>query len=1184
MNKFSNILQALEFWSRTAPGKTFYTYLEDGESKEAHLTVGELDELSGGIARELKARKAEGRPVVLIFRPGLAFIPAFFGALKAGAIAVPLYPPDPARLEQTLPQFLATLEDSRAGIVLTTEDILALGRPMFEGMPGLKDIDWIGIDSLKKEGGGEGMRIFPDAAEDGTALLEYTSGSTGSPKGVMISHGNLIANVSASAHVSGLGEETVFVCWLPFQHNTGLMSGVLLPLYCGSRGIILSPLSVLEDPLRVFRAVTRYRGAVVASPNFLYEACARKADGAAKESLDLSSLEFAIAGMEVVSPEALDEFETSFAGRGLKPEALHPSYGLSEATLLVSIAGRNRRRSLLKLDQAALEKGEARAPESDERNVSSIIGCGRPLPGIDVRIVDASTKEPCPEGRIGEIWLRGPSVAKGYWNRPEETRETFGVFLAQGEGPFLNTGDLGFLRDGEIFVAGRTKDLIIIRGKNHYPQDIEKTVEACHPALRPGCGAAFSVRAGSGEKLVVVHELERRGLQDGGGVSRDERRSHDPQVEIFTPAIGERASLPSLADEIAAEVGRRHQVGLHALVFVRAGSIPRTRNGKVQRLACRKAFEAGELSELWRWETSGRAVGKAADGGSEERDKTDWEKYVAAVWARHLKREPGLISPGDNFFQLGGDSLSAVSVACEMSRRANRRLEENLVYKYPGLKELSAHMEGSVGPLPDEASPEDPRVLKELTHPDRREFPLLPLQQSFFVNHLLGDSLCYVCGDLKLTGDLNRLAFERALRISLSRHPSLRLAYRLGEAGPVQYDAGSSAEIPLETRDLSGAETESARDRLRQELVELARYPFSLASGKNFAARLVKTGPDEHHLLVNINHLAIDGFSLPRYFEDLFEVIYPSVIAGRPVEGRPQTSLTFKEYCEIRDGLADPGKRRSDIDYWLARCDGAQALMAPPRKRGAGAVPFGLFWQSFDDEIVRNVKRRAMEGGVTFFAVLFAVFFQVMARRYGSDDFVINTPLLNRAPYAGDVLEILGCFTDILPVRLSSVLEASASALASEIQSQLAEMMRRNSVSGVELARILAQKAGGGARAVSPVIFSSALFPGVKAEARSGLELEVEGIRTGAPATALDVVIGENGSGLFFSWNFNPASFEAAEIADLARDYLALLRSYLILGGQTHATDSLTGRRGEIPQGERHEDRLWPRQDAPAEI
>lgn len=546
------------------PAQRAYTFLLDGETAERHLTYGALDRQARGIAALLQSRCREGERALLLYPPGLDYIAAFFGCLYAGVIAVPAYPP---RNDRAFPRLQAIIQDAGASLVLSTGAIFSKIDSMFKRIPDLPSVKWMATDvSIEEE---EKAWRKPSVGPEHLAFLQYTSGSTGTPKGVMLTHRNLLHNEASIYERFGHAPDSVVVSWLPTYHDMGLIGGMLQPLYGGFPCILMAPASFIQRPLRWLQAISRYRATTSGGPNFAYDHCVRNVTPEQKAGLDLSSWALAFNGAEPVRLETMARFAAAFEPCGFRREAFYPCYGLAEASLIVSGGKKGIVPPIQSLDKGALEQNRV-APALDEG--VPFIGCGGTLDAQQIVIAHPESARRCAADEIGEIWVKGPSIAKGYWNRPEQTKETFGAFLADGEGPFMRTGDLGFLREGALFVTGRLKDLIVIQGRNHYPQDIELSVERSAPVLRAGCGAAFSVEVNGEERLAVVQEV-------------DFRQKPDEKV------LG----------AIRLAVAREHELELHAVVLIRPGTLPKTSSGKIQRRLCRSKFLANDLEKMAEW-------------------------------------------------------------------------------------------------------------------------------------------------------------------------------------------------------------------------------------------------------------------------------------------------------------------------------------------------------------------------------------------------------------------------------------------------------------------------------------------------------------------------------------------------------------------------------------------------------
>ncbi|HCU23862.1 MAG TPA: non-ribosomal peptide synthetase, partial [Deltaproteobacteria bacterium] len=649
---FSDLPSLVELLQRRAQSpfkKPAYTFLADGESEEISLSYAELDRQARAIAAALQGFAAKGERALLVYPPGLDYIAAFLGCLYAGVIAVPVYPPDPNRLSRTLPRLQTIAKDAQAGFALTTSPILALNEMILEQAPDLKKLQWIATDDIAE--GLENQWQSPQIGPETLAFLQYTSGSTGHPKGVILSHGNLLHNEELIKNAFGQDEKSIVLGWLPPYHDMGLIGLILQPLYLGVPCILMSPLSFLEEPLRWLKAMSHYQATTSGGPNFAYDLCVRKISLEERAKLDLSHWQVAFTGAEPISSQTIENFTRYFEPCGFRREAFYPCYGLAEGTLAVS-GGKKESPPIV---QAFRKK--------------HLVGCGESLGDQKILIVNPDTSLACPAGAEGEIWVCGPSVAQGYWRQPKATREVFQAHLKDTkEGPFLRTGDLGFLKKGELFLTGRIKDVIIIHGQNHYPQDIEESVQKSSPGLRPGCGAAFSVPVEGEEKLVVVQEVDRRYYErrlkqhhvDVGDRRRSDRRQtkvepgHDPELR---QAFDSEQVIGAMTQAISEE----HELQPYAVVLVKPGTIPKTSSGKIQRHACKQEFLSHKLETIEEWK---RSAGREEDSELPiAKDHASVEAWLKDYIAKRLGVAKDHIHAQEPISRWGLDSLGAIELA-----------------------------------------------------------------------------------------------------------------------------------------------------------------------------------------------------------------------------------------------------------------------------------------------------------------------------------------------------------------------------------------------------------------------------------------------------------------------------------------------------------------------------------------
>ncbi len=570
MNTFQNRTHwktlADTLWTRaeTQPDQRVYTFLLDGELEEVHITYAELDWQARAIAAHLQDMGATGERALLLYPPGLDFIAAFFGCLYAGVVAVPTYPP---RRKRPNPQLQAIVQDAQPHVVLTHTNY-QFARESDE-IPQLSQLKWLVTDQIDATLATEYTR--PLLSADSLAFLQYTSGSTATPKGVMISNENLLHNLSVIQHGFEITADSIGVLWGPPYHDLGLIS-MLTVLYTGITAMLLDPIAMLQKPARWLQTISRYQGTISGGPNFAYDLCVDHIPADQLYELDLSSWELAFNGAEPIRAETLHRFANTFAACGFRPEAFYPCYGLGESVLIAS-GGLKAAEPIVKHLKRAdlLENRVITAPP--DKSTQAVVGCGYSRLGQKIRIVDPYARIPCSPEQVGEIWLAGESIAPGYWNRPKETADSFQAHLTgSNEGPYLRTGDLGFVQDGTLFITGRIKELLIFRGRNHYPQDIEATVAQSHPALQSNCGAAFSVELSGEERLVVVQEIKR---------THRKSLQADEVVKAIRQAVSEQ-----------------HELDVYAVALLKPGGVPKTTSGKIQRQLCREKFLNNSFSVI----------------------------------------------------------------------------------------------------------------------------------------------------------------------------------------------------------------------------------------------------------------------------------------------------------------------------------------------------------------------------------------------------------------------------------------------------------------------------------------------------------------------------------------------------------------------------------------------------------
>lgn len=610
--KHSTLVELLSGRADRQIDKQVYIFMTNGNTEGASLNYGELDCQARAIATQLQKSQVLGERVLLLYPQSLEFIAAFFGCLYAGAIAIPAPAPEASRLKRTLPRLRAIAQDAEASFVLTTKSIISLINDSQDRASAFPSMEWLATEEVDLELAKDWQP--PGITSDALAYLQYTSGSTSKPKGVAISHQNILFHCANLQKACGYREDSVTVTWMPYFHDYGLVEGLLEPLYNGTPCYYMSPFSFIRRPFHWLQTISRYRATHSQAPNFAYEQCLRRITPEQRRELDLSSWQVAGNAAEPINPKVLENFLETFASCGFRPHTMCPAYGLAEATLLVSASSSTEAPMILNLHPNALEKGQVVKANNSEKVVRRLVSCGGLVCDTKVAIVNPQTQTRCDSDEVGEIWVSDPSVAQGYWQKEEETDATFQAYIADtGEGPFLRTGDLGFMYEGQLFISSRIKDVIIIRGTNHYPQDIEWTVQESHSALRPENGAAFAAEVDGEERLIIAQEIERGYLRK---IDADE-----------------------VMETIRRVVAEEHELQVHTILLLKPGTIPKTSSGKIQRSGCCRDWLDGNLDIVASWqspvvtETNGDRSTFKIDESSNNRS----DLYGASIEAKNSK-------------------------------------------------------------------------------------------------------------------------------------------------------------------------------------------------------------------------------------------------------------------------------------------------------------------------------------------------------------------------------------------------------------------------------------------------------------------------------------------------------------------------------------------------------------------
>ena len=707
----TNFLERLRYWADAQPEAVAYRFLEGGEEEVGALTYGELDSQARAIAAKLVSMGFAGQRALMMYDSGLEFVAAFFACHYAGVVPVPAYPPPQNR---KMARIVAIAENAQASVTLTTQKIInkieERDKKSTKKAPGsnmsdrLKKIPWIATEDIPIELANDWVN--PKLSNNDLGLIQYTSGSTGTPKGVMLTHENLIANCRLIARAFQISRGRPICSWLPIYHDMGLVGGILSPMYTGVEEVLMSPVAFLLKPIRWLRAISKYRTHASGGPNFAFALCTMKITPEECEGLDLTSWKVAFNGAEPVRAEVMRQFADKFEPHGFSHDAFYPCYGMAETTLIVTGGKRSEPPIIRTFNKHELVQHRVERVSEDDDNAHKLVGCGQILEEEEVLIVHPETRRTLPDDKIGEIWIHSPSCGRGYWQRDEETNETFKARLNPDNGKiYVRSGDLGFMDRGELFVAGRLKDMIIVRGVNRYPQDIEATIEQCHPLTRSGGSAAFAVSRWDREHLVIVCEVDSIVTENG-----KRAKNSDPRYQ-------------EVISQIASAVSLEHDLPPDAVVLVRAHSIPKTSSGKVQRHACKLNFESGQhvrmIARWSSWEEShspeGESQPEVADGTTEE--DSGLSKVVVDAVIRQVKKigrdRAKNVNIDTNIVSLNIDSLDRLDIAQSLATAFGGRLPDDVLQDVETVREVASAIQEHIGTelVGEHAADETPQKL-----------------------------------------------------------------------------------------------------------------------------------------------------------------------------------------------------------------------------------------------------------------------------------------------------------------------------------------------------------------------------------------------------------------------------------------------------------------------------------------
>jgi acyl-CoA synthetase (AMP-forming)/AMP-acid ligase II/aryl carrier-like protein len=1131
-NESSSLIDVLQARASERGDHLAYRFLVTGEVTGSHIewSYAEMYRRARAIAAILQDAGATGQRVLLLYPPDIEFIAGFMGVVLSGAVAVPTYPPDPARLERTLPRLRAIASDCQAGFVLTSTPVLTMARTILPQVPELSRLRWFASDQLPE--GADAAWKRPVITGDTLAFLQYTSGSTGSPKGVMVSHANVHHNERLITLGFGHDANSSGVGWLPLFHDMGLLGNVLQPLYLGFSCTLMSPLAFLARPLRWLEAISRFRATTSGGPNFAYELCLRKVTERDRERLDLRSWTVAFNGAEPVNADTIDRFSDAFASCGFRRQAFYPCYGLAEATLFVTGGDKAQPpiTAAFVADDLARHRGTP-APSGSERcddhATVRLVSSGHAWLDQQVLIVDPETRTPCASDHIGEIWVAGPSVARGYWNLPDESTRTFAAFLAGNqEGPFLRTGDLGFLHDGQLFVTGRLKDMIIIRGRNHYPQDIEHTVERADARIRIGGCACFAVDGGGEERLGVVAEVDLPGgLDDGAGES-----AADAIIAVVRRAVAEA-----------------HDISPHAIALIRPRSLPKTSSGKLQRRACREDFLRGRLTTLATWIDRGapheprsaavysraHAETLRAQGRSEEL-RSHIEHALRHEVAHALSLDPERIDRDVPITSYGLDSLRAMQLVNQIREQFELELPVRVVFETPTIAQLAAWIETASRDPSTDALPALVRTEGHGPHPlSFAQERLWLLEQTSPRAALYNISI-----SVRLRGPLDVALLARCLTEIMRRHDVLR-SYFDEVGGRICQRIATAAPFELPTVDLRALSLDARDAELQRRQEAVAQTAFDLMTAPLVRGVVFRLDDGEHLVLLTMHHSVSDGWSMAVLLREL-SALYDAFSRGAPSPLEP-LPLQYSDFAAWQTRWLSDAVLEPHAAYWRARLHDAPAPLQipldwprstdrPSSGRRCGArLPL---------ELTAALEQVAQRAGATLFMTAFAAFALLLHRLTGEHDIVVGTPVSNRprAEFEG----LIGLFLNNVVLRVTASGDATFHELLQQVRGVTLDAYEHRDMPFDKLLHELRRIRPPERMLLYRVFFNMIDFPERKLVLPG---LTVDRISSPDAASKMDVswYVMDTSEGIALEVVYDAAIVSAARAKDMLRQYGGLL-------------------------------------------
>jgi non-ribosomal peptide synthase protein (TIGR01720 family) len=942
-SQVTTLLDALRRRAAHQGDQEAFTFLVDGETREESLTYAELDARARTIGAELQSRGDPGERALLLCPAGLDYVAAFFACVYSGFVAVPAYVPG---LSENVGALRTIVRSSQSRCGITTQSTLPDLRRAFADTPELATLAWLIADQIPPTRASEWRQ--PTIAPQSLAYLVYTSGSTSVPKGVMITHRNLMSPRLDPAYYTRDGRCRI-VSWAGPHSATALSVNFVLAVRKGIPVTFMAPEVFAERPSRWIAIMSRVRGTYSSAPNSAYDIVLEATPPEERRHFDLSSWQCAENGGEQVRADTIERFQSAFASAGLRPGAVISGYGLSEAAWITN-TWPGTAPTILELDRARLARGIAIPIDGASGLSQTLVGQGLPHPGVELEIVDPGSCTRCASDRVGEIWTAGPHVAAGYWNAPDETRESFQAFLADTrEGPYFRTGDLGFLHEGELFITGRLKEIIIIRGRNLYPASLEASLQGCHPALRGHAAAAFALEVVNQERLAIVHEVH-------PGLDREERK-------VVMSSIRQGMVI-------------QHGVQAHTVALVAPGAIPRIGQGKIGRAECRARLLGGTLPILVVDAFESAPVRRA----SGRKPRTTTEQTLVRIWERELGIKG--IGIDDLFADLGGDSLLSMQILLAI-REAGLPISDDDLVRYGTIADLSAAIDARAA----EPAPEP--------EPGVGSVPLTSSQTWL----LTQDNCEPATAFLEAARPLDAEVLERAMQRLLFHHDALRLRCRRTEKGwRGEYVEHTPPGLVTFT-DLSAVPSEEQRSCAMGE-IERVKASLDVERGLMARAGLIRLGTARDLVLLVIHPAVADGLSMVILVRDL-DTLFGRLERGRPAKLPPRTA-TITQWQKRAAALARSHVLRREAAYWRGVVSHPQSGLPvdfPNQRRGRERIVSAWLGR----ERLRELQRFGQSAGTSVSDAVHYALARTLIEALATETVVFEERSHGRSPIFSDV-------------------------------------------------------------------------------------------------------------------------------------------------------------------------------------